>query len=209
MDTSNAIDTIYNFNLLIGDSVKYDFGYIVQYIHVLTIDSLNINGSYHKRIFFSEPPISGFDYLKEMWIEGIGSTHGPIFPANPTKFSEEMPDSMYLTCYKISDTIVWSNPYYNNCYIAIILSLNELQEKNGDIFVYPNPVTNDLTIELPQITDREMVISIYDLTGKIILKHNQGPTRKLTLETSTLVNSFYILEIESGDKIYRTKLIKE
>ncbi len=43
-----------------------------------------------------------FSYLNEMWIEGIGSIHGPLFPhKKPRRFSNEVPmtgDSLILTC---------------------------------------------------------------------------------------------------------------
>ena len=43
MDTTYSIDTIYNFNLQIGDSVLYDFGIENYYMKIENIDSIIIN----------------------------------------------------------------------------------------------------------------------------------------------------------------------
>lgn len=210
IDTSNVIDTIYDFNLLIGDSIKYDFGIDSSYISISSIDSILINGSYHKRFFFTEPTgPNAFTILQEIWIEGIGSVHGPLFPAKPAVFSTEMPDSMYLTCYKNNDTIIWSNPYYNECYINIALSLNDSPETIKGILIFPNPVTYELTIDLPQNTGSDFIISIFDLTGKIVFRQNYQSSDKIIIDTRYLNNSFYIMQIKSTDKIYWTNFIRQ
>jgi hypothetical protein len=43
--------------------------------------------------------------MDEIWIEGIGSIHGPLSPHNPRKFSEEIPDSLMLTCTCVNNPI--------------------------------------------------------------------------------------------------------
>jgi hypothetical protein len=210
MDTLFNLDTIYNFNLQIGDSVKYDFGSGDNYLFVTNLDSTIIDGSYHKRFFFSEPTGSNaFTILNEIWIEGIGSIHGPLFPINPTMFSTEIPDSMNLTCYKINGSIIWNNPNYNDCFINIVLSVNDLQETQWNIFTYPNPVTNELRIELPKSVKENFEISIFDLEGKLINKNFENRNGQITIDTRTLKNKYYILQVQCGKGTYRTKFTKQ
>ena len=209
IDTSSTVDTIYNFNLHVGDSVLYNFyGTSSQYIYISTIDSISINGNYYKVFHFTEPNFPPL-CLKELWIEGIGSIHVPLFPANPTLFETEMPDSMYLTCYKKNDSIIWSNTHYNDCYINIVLSINDSQKPIKDILIFPNPVSNELTIDLPKNTDSNYIISIFDLTGKIIFRQNYQSNAKTIINTSDLTNSYYLIQIKSLDKIYWTNFIKQ
>ena len=206
MDTVYSIDTIYNFNLQTGDSVFYDFGFGTNYLQVETIDSIEINGEYHKRFHFEEPNYPPM-FLSEIWIEGIGSIHGPLFPKYPGVFSDEIPDSLKLTCYKVDNSVIWSNPFYENCYVSIILSTSEIIESHLKIF--PNPVKNELRIEIPKNESGNYVISIFDLFGKTISKKTYNKTEIIEINMTSLKNSFYILQIEFDNKIYRQKFVKE
>ncbi|PID94750.1 MAG: hypothetical protein CSA95_02320 [Bacteroidetes bacterium] len=206
MDTLNSIDTIYNFNLQVGDSVSYPFGYGSHYLQIENIDSIEINGEFHKRFFIEEPPYPPM-IMSEIWIEGIGSVHGPLFPKYPRVFSDEIPDSLNLTCYKVDNSIVWNNPFYDDCYISIILSLSEIEK--GKFKIFPNPVNDRLTVEIPKKEIGDYMISIIDIHGKILIKENYNQFGKIEINTTSLKNSFYIIQIEFGNKIYRQKFIKE
>lgn len=210
MDTTNNIDTLYNFNLQIGDSVAYNFGFGNNYLFVTNIDSFIIAGVYNKRFYFSEPTgMTAFTILHEIWFEGIGSIHGPLFPVKPTVFSTEIPDSLFLTCYKINDSIIWNNPNYNDCYINIVLSSNDFQEKNRNIFTYPNPVSNKLIIELPLDFKESFVISVFNIEGNLIKKQISNNNGQLIIDTKSLNRDIYILQVENGSIAYRTKFIKQ
>ena len=52
----------------------------------------------------------------------------------------------------------------------IVLSSTDFQEKNGNIFTFPNPVTNKLIIELPLDFKESFVISVFNIEGKLIKK---------------------------------------
>jgi len=210
MDTTNIIDTLYNFNLQIGDSFAYNFGFGNNYLFVTNIDSFIISGNYHKRFYFSEPTgMTAFTILQEIWLEGIGSIHGPLFPAKPTVFSTEIPDSLFLTCYKINDSTIWNNPNYNDCYINIVLSSTDFQEKNGNIFTFPNPVTNKLIIELPLDFKESFVISVFNIEGKLIKKQICNNGGQFIMDTKSLNKNIYILQVENGGIAYRTKFTKQ
>jgi Secretion system C-terminal sorting domain len=205
-DTTSIIDTIYNFNLNIGDSVAYNFDFGEYYLKIENIDSIEINGEYYKRFYFQEPGL-GFFYLNEVWIEEIGSIHGPLFPNNPRVFQTEIPDSIYLTCYKSNDVVIWNNPNYENCYINIVLSTNEL--KDEPINVFPNPFFDKLLIEFPGNEKGEHDISVFDVYGNLIIKTTMNQNRHFEINLSFLENSIYIIQIESDKKVFRQKIIKQ
>ncbi len=168
MDTTFSLHALYNFNLQAGDSVLYHFEFGNIYLKVENIDSIYIIGKYYKRFHFQEPVIPFF-YIKEVWIEEIGSIHGPLFPANPRLFGTEIPDSMYLTCFKINGSIIWNNPNYSQCFINIILGTSDLPRKC--IKVFPNPVIDRVFIEFPISINGNHDVSIFDLCGKQITCH--------------------------------------
>lgn len=78
---------------------------------------------------------------------------------------------------------------------------------NKNINIYPNPVTNFLTIETKQSEILER-ISIADLSGRVILD-NAYNDAKAVLSLSDLKNGLYLLKISTDKGSYGHKLIKK
>jgi len=84
IDTLKQRVTLYDFQLGVGDSVLFNlYGSFPKWLQVNVVDSIQVNGAFYKRLKFDEPALSAFDDLNEVWIEGIGSIHGPLFPYSP------------------------------------------------------------------------------------------------------------------------------
>jgi len=115
------------------------YGQFPEKIPVINIDSIKINGQYYRHLHFAEPTmINAFNLLNEVWIEGIGSIHDPIFTTFPIKFSTEIPDSLILTCTYSNNQQLWQHPSYNSCYLNIVLGFGNQSKTN--LITYPNPV---------------------------------------------------------------------
>ena len=69
--------------------------------------------------------------------------------------------------------------------------------------VYPNPVSNELTIESSVKID---LTRIFNLNGQKLLEA-KGTTNKINL--AKLPAGVYVLELNSGNIVSRTKLVKE
>jgi hypothetical protein len=206
MDTTNSVHTLYDFNLQLGDSVLYSFGFGNYYLKIESIDSIMINSEYHKRFHFQEPSFPPF-YLNEVWIQGIGSIHGPLFPANPKVYETEIPDSTYLTCFKTNNSILWNNPNYTKCYINIMLNTEDLTISG--IKIFPNPSSDRLFIEFPDGQKSSHDILIYDLQGRLIqclLKNQFNPVE---IDLSALDKGVYIMQIDGAENLKKFKLIKQ
>lgn len=203
---TDPIDTLYNFNLSVGDSVFYEFDFFTSWIHVDEIQSVQINGESYKKFIFSEPTgPTAFDHLNEVWIEGIGSVHGPLFPHSPRKFSEEMPDSMDLTCSYSFNQEHFNNTSYPNCYVDITLGLENQEVLN--LKVYPNPVSTNLTIESSQKINGE--IEIYDTYGKLV-KFIFSNEKVAQIDVSNWEKGVYILNFEfEGQKVAKRFIIDQ
>jgi hypothetical protein len=89
---------------------------------------------------------------------------------------------------------------------------NSLKEEGKNLFgkIYPNPATNQLTIELKDAAKESCTISIYSITGqalkKLAIKHAQ---ETINVPVSDLSAGMYILEIEAAEGKERVKIIKE
>ena len=195
LDTLNQIDTLYDFSLNVGDSVLYNInGNNLEWLDIIEIDSIQINGDYYKRFHFDEPMMSAFDELDEVWIEGIGSIHGPLFPRYPEKFSSEIPDSMLLTCSFSSAQEVWKHPNYEECYINNVLNLNAFNET--EFVLYPNPFETVISIESHSSSINEVIV--LNNLGQVKLNIEEDMLND-TIDLSVLDSGVYYLKI-IGDK---------
>jgi hypothetical protein len=204
LDTLNQLDTLYDFSLNVGDSVLFDlYGMYPEWLHVINIDSVQINAAYYRRLKFEEPSVSAFDWLDEEWIEGIGSKHGPLFPAFPVKFSEEIPDSMLLTCTYSDNQQIWQHPSYQSCYVNIVLGVNQL--KFSDFKIYPNPFVDKIHIE--NIGLQKYELTVLNSLGQTI-SQTQINSENSIIDVADLKAGIYFLRIDNGVNPITMKIIK-
>lgn len=78
---------------------------------------------------------------------------------------------------------------------------------NPSLAVYPNPVTDKLTITLPNdIIAAHAAITITDIYGRQ-LQRQEGVSNKTMLYVASLAPGIYIVEVHSNNKILMTKKI--
>ena len=74
------------------------------------------------------------------------------------------------------------------------------------VSVYPNPASNQLTIDNLQLTNKPFTVTVYDVLGKEHLTQN---THAKTLDISTITPGLYVLHLQQGDKMYYGRFVKE
>lgn len=193
MDTLYALDTIYDFSIQPGDSIYYS-GSISAYLHVSQVDSFLIAGIYH-RVFDFEPFLDNPpDILNERWIEGIGSIHGPLFPRYPRTFMTEVPaDSLILSCYSRSDSMVWHHPDFPECVVNIILGIENPYPNKSLIMAWPNP--GNALVRFGCATDR-LHARVFNAMGMLVLE-NPSMDPKVGLNMSNLGPGIYMITIST------------
>lgn len=178
IDTNNINHQLYNFNLSAGDSVFYfdGIGTESDYIYVDYIDSIMINGDYKKQIHFEQSTLPPFT-LNEIWIEDIGSIHGPLFPISPRHFETEIPDDQKLLCFHNEGNLLWDNPSYNGCYIHSVLPsidfIEEGKQWNVRLSNFENHITEILIFNGDSIIDNvsyKKLYSSYDSLNSLNFK---------------------------------------
>ena len=79
-------------------------------------------------------------------------------------------------------------------------------ERTKDVGVFPNPFNNEIKISGLENASQ---ISIYNITGKVVLSTNKFTTQ-LTLPTTDMVKGIYLLRITNHDGSKKTvRIIKE
>lgn len=206
LDPSNQLDTLYDFNISLGDSVLFNlYGQFPEKIPVINIDSIQINGQFYRRFHFAEPTIiNAFDLLSEVWIEGIGSIHGPIFTNFPIKFSTEIPDSLILTCTYSNSQQFWQHPSYNSCYLNIVLGIDK--KTKTDLTFYPNPVQDIIKLNLTKPDYYE--INIFNSAGQKLLQKTIT-SDVLTIDLTSLNDGIYFITVDNKTERWTSKIIKK
>jgi hypothetical protein len=200
----NQLDTLYDFNLNVGDSVLFNlFGTNPEWLQVINVDSVQINGVFYKRQKFNEPSINAFDRLDEIWIEGIGSLHGPLFPNFPVKFSQEIADSSWVTCTFSGNQSVWQNPYYSDCFVNITLGIDKSEIENFRL--YPNPFYDKIYFE--NIKAETLELAVLNSLGQVV-KQIKRESNLEFIDLSELNEGIYFLRFNDQINSRLEKVIK-
>lgn len=86
------------------------------------------------------------------------------------------------------------------------LTKNKLNETAFNIKLYPNPTNNYLNIEFLQALEKELQVTLYDISGKTIQSFTTLDNFKLNLSTQN--EGIYLLELRSEDAIQQHKIMK-
>ena len=78
----------------------------------------------------------------------------------------------------------------------------------SSIHLFPNPATNHVTIDLPNVKEK-VEINIADITGKVIYTTIAGETQKIEVDTKDLAAGIYAVQIKTADFIATKKLVVE
>ena len=82
-------------------------------------------------------------------------------------------------------------------------------ENSNQIFLYPNPTKDFITISIPNFLDMPDRYYVSNIQGKIILKKEIVKQNDLTIPTSPLSEGIYFVNIEKGTAKHTLKFIKE
>ncbi|MBI5538792.1 MAG: T9SS type A sorting domain-containing protein [Bacteroidia bacterium] len=194
--TPGSMSKILDYNLQVGDSFKF-IGYSPKQV-LISIDSVLINGAYAKR----------FNFNKNIkWIKGIGDVnYGASFSnydfLNPVPPIWDFWGSNFL-CYA-----EYLTPIYNfGNYCNLPLNINQVNTEN-DFRIFPNPVFNNLNIEISSYNNFES-IEIYSILGKKV-KSILLTNDNIEIKVSDLPSGIYILKAEDkSHNIISKRFIKE
>jgi len=197
---------LYDFNLLAGDTIHYDYslatGSSTTFSRVVTnIDSiLLLDGKYRKRFAFN--PV-GFNSIEDTVVEGIGSImwvglFNPLVNAWCT-----CGDGYEVTCFKQNDTAFYlNNPLCDHCFCTFLTTLNDF-EKQGITKIFPNPTNGKFTIETN--TAEKQSVQVLDLNGRFVLSQKINGTT--SIDAGNLNEGVYNVIIKTGYSITNKKLV--
>jgi hypothetical protein len=94
--------------------------------------------------------------------------------------------------------------------VELCTSLNDLIL--SDVKIFPNPAQNNFSINITSNENSKMNVTLLDVRGREIMQTQRILTPGNNLEIfniSEIESGVYFINVQVGEKIYRTKLVKE
>lgn len=185
---------LYDFNLKVGDTLPITWNQWNEDIVVVSIDSLQVGNSYRKVFNLTQQS-------SPQLIEGIGHEGGFLEPFPPI-----LECGHNLFCYALNDTTYYPN-YNDPCDLTVNIQPIKSQET---IKYYPNPVTNNLTIEHNFSENFEQVVA-YNTSGrKKVLVFKENAENRINIDFVPLGKGLYVVQLIGKEKvILNLKVLKE
>jgi hypothetical protein len=192
MEENNQEYLLYDFNLSLGDSIKFS-PCLDLYSIVTETDSILLNdGLYHRKLSLFDR-----DGGNHSWVEGVGDLTGLL--GSYVCVFEGSYWELYNT--KINDEFVYFK--YNCAYGEV--SVNDPALPQFEI--YPNPSDDYIQIRSSSYFNNSILL-IYDLYGNKLISRIMLQSNEF-VDVSNLLSGSYLLFIVEGDKIYGGKMFNK
>lgn len=184
---------IYNFSLNSGDTTTF-FNNVTGWQKGIldSIDYIEINNICTKR-FFIKDSLNNEGWI-DLWIEGIGSLHGLIYPG--VNFVDYGP---YLTLWYVienQDTI-----FQNSNIIQCITGIHEYPFQKINIDLYPNPFNAYTLIEFENHKKEKHTLTLYNSLGQLVRQIDNITTGQIRIERNNLTNGLYFFQLRTDSEI--------
>lgn len=178
---------LYDFSLNVGDTVDVismfcweypEYGLVCQ-----AMDSIQLEtGEYRKRWIFE-------GWSEEIWVEGVGSLYGPV---HSRVYNCIFDYYVELLCLYHDDILLYSNPWFEFCYINT-LSIPEV-ETAIPVHISPNPVKagGRIKINADFVIDR---LEVYTSHGVLKRQIAGFEMRNELFETGRLSPGLYLIRV--------------
>jgi hypothetical protein len=81
------------------------------------------------------------------------------------------------------------------------------EKTSSKVFLYPNPVSKFLTIDLKGFNDKDKVVEINDMKG-ISMFNTQTVEKKMVVNVENYPTGLYILKVHSQNSTWSGKVFK-
>lgn len=188
---SNSIEgLLYDFTLNTGDSVTIlntlnAFNEPLT-LHVLSIDSIQIDGLYRKII----------NTDLSTWIEGIGDINGLLYPGDMS-----VGVALNLVCYYENMLLKYANPDYDSCFYSF-LNVGEYAQENQ--LLIRTIDQNSFIISSDETVDE---VALINLLGEKLTDFSVG-SHEFSIDLSSKAPGVYFVKCNIKNRTTVLKIIK-
>jgi Secretion system C-terminal sorting domain/Beta-propeller repeat len=174
------------------------------------IDFPNATPTYAWGTYFGSDEATGLCISPEFnddWIYIVGNVgcgYTPLIDKIGSYF-----DSSYFFGSSGPTGTSFISQFFVNTYQTV--GINNIKEPPGGIIVYPNPTSEDITLEIYLDQPENVEISLVDLLGEPLLTKefkNQQGTIKKQISLSSLPNATYMVRVITTEKTFCKKITK-
>jgi len=194
---------LYDFSLQEGDSIGYNWSGI-HWFYIDSLRNINIFDIDRKIWYFKSKNQYNQEYVYPIWIEGIGSLAGIMYPASEA--SLEWGWNGLITCIFYNDNLIFQSNYGEmyGCSFEYV-DINEISENN--ISFYPNPITNVSVLKFLNKNNELFFLEIYDITGELVYR-DEINSNQFQISKCNFLNGIYLYQLKTNNKIiYTNKFI--
>lgn len=190
---------LYDFSLTAGENFSAEINGCQINMPLASIDTIQLlNGENRLRYNFT-------GQYWEQWIEGIGSSWGPLSVGHLDCSSDWY---MSLNCFTENDTLKYRNSQYDDCYV-LITGIAEFQN-TMEFSINPNPFNQYATLKSSSdLSGCE--VSIYSTSGILQKKYSYLSGQEVVINRDNLKAGLYFLHIhdDTGVRAVRKILITD
>ncbi|MBE9466972.1 MAG: T9SS type A sorting domain-containing protein [Bacteroidetes bacterium] len=187
----NQEKLLYNYNVEVGDTIWiphiYDFTHSGEWEIVDSVSTIYFAGKQRKIVYIG--------FLR--WIKGYGTNGGILGLFYYSGFTGS---SDRVSCFHQNDSLLYQSG--NSCYEYYKTDIKEQVKRI--IKIYPNPVSNELTIFFDKNTNAKF--SLYSIYGKL-LKSKQLFSIKTTFSLSGYSDGIYYYSIKSEKEVIKNGVL--
>ncbi len=135
-------------------------------------------------------------------ITGLFESNHSSHPHSPTDLLINM-DTNYV--YEIAQGTVGAALYFAVAH-QFSIGIDDIGNSNEPLRIYPNPIKDELTIDLKELELENSKLTIIDLLGKTVFE-KEIQSRKEKLDLGTLSNGIYSVIFYNSDTHFSKKII--
>lgn len=146
----------------------------------------------------------------QVWFRPLG-LGTPWSKVNSTATTKKIVGLAPATTYEVKIKTICGAVTSTFSTIETVLTLPLREgEFEQSLNIYPNPGTGIFTVELPEIVDIASSITIYDLTGKVVMQQTLNTNFDvIQIDATSLSSGNYILRVQTNNSSYTEILVIE
>jgi FtsP/CotA-like multicopper oxidase with cupredoxin domain len=123
-------------------------------------------------------------------------------------FNQEFIDSIEIQYFNLNTGNI-ANSQFIDVSVSGFVGISPQENLPFDFDVFPNPTSGKLSIQIPEQTGKETVVTISSLQGEIILQKtfHSNNLKSINVEMNHLTGGNYFINIRSGDAVSTKKVI--
>jgi len=110
----------------------------------------------------------------------------------------------YSLSYAYTDSNGCSGSASDTMHVLACVGINE--NAISAINIYPNPANNNININLSSIKQDKIVITLFDVTGKMVMNQQVNGGTITALDVTNLSTGIYYITVQTNDNLFKNKI---